>query len=75
MALAHDLPAFPIVLGHRVLDGDDGILFHPADHERGELLGGEAALFEAELVKTVVIQIGGGDVERDADFAARRVAG
>ncbi|MPM30051.1 hypothetical protein SDC9_76593 [bioreactor metagenome] len=67
------LPAFPVLLVQRVLDGDDREAVDPllvdGDHLVGGLLGA------LEDVLAVLVELGGGDVERHRDVLARLQAG
>ena len=73
----HQLPAFPVVLGQAVFDGDDRVLVDPRLPEGDHLLAGELLAFLAQVVLLglFVVQFGGGRVEGDADLLAGLVAG
>lgn len=76
--VGEEFPAVPIVFGHAVLDGDDGVLLNPAfpevDHLGSIVLlaRGPTHLVETRLG---VVVLGGCSIETDEDVLARTVAG
>jgi hypothetical protein len=71
--VGEDLPAFPVVLVQRVLDGDQRVVGNEFGVV-GAHLGGAQGL-ALELVGTVLEELGGGDVQGQGDVLARGVAG
>ena len=68
-------PAVPIVLGHAVLDGEDGIALHQVLVESHHLIGAEAFALALHLVLAALEELAGGDVETQRHLLARLVAG
>ena len=66
-------PALPVVLGQRVLDGDERVVRDEVGVVRGHVGGG--LLLALERVRAVLEELGGGDVERERDVLAGREAG
>ena len=68
-------PVFPAFLVERVLDGDDRVLVDEVlvvvEHVGGVTL----FTVEAVLAGLLVVELGGGDIQADADLLARLVAG
>jgi len=64
-----------VVLGERVLDGDDGIGVEPAQEHGVQLLGGERAVLEREVVAPAAMELRRRHIERDGDVGARLEAG
>ena len=68
-------PAFPVILGQTVLDGDDGIFVDPLlvqlDHPVGILLAGAALL---EDVQSILIELARRGIERERDLLAGCIA-
>ena len=68
-------PSLPIVLVEGILDGDDGILLNVADVEVGELDASEplrgvrVGVLEVEVVLSILVKLGGGNVESDLDLS------
>src|SRR2546430_13251265 len=75
-ALGQGFPAGPVVLGHAILDGNDGVLFHPVrpvrDHLHGRVYGLVRLL---ENVVGFVVELAGGWIESDAHLLAWFVTG
>ena len=72
--LAHQrAPAGPVVLGQRVLDGDDREVVDPLGVDVGHLVGGQAAALEG--VAAVGEELGAGHVEGQGDVGAQLEAG
>ncbi len=72
------LPARPVAFGQAVLDGDDRVLADPVLVERDHLVAGLdalARLLQHVVLRLVVPELAGGDVERDVHVLAGRVAG
>ena len=67
------LPAVPVVLVERVLDGDDRVRRHEVGVVGGHLLGG--LLLALEGVLLLVVELAGRDVERERDVLAELEAG
>src|SRR5690606_18805728 len=64
-----DLPAFPVVLGHAVFDGNDGVLVAPGGEQVGKVLRGQRyAAFTRQIVFTVTIEFGAGAVQAQRDL-------
>ena len=76
-ALGHQLPAFPVVLAHAVLDGDDGVLIDKAFPHIDHLLAGHdgAALGQVVALILFVVPVGNCAVDRDLEVLAGLVAG
>src|SRR5262249_25881545 len=71
-------PAFPVVFGKAVFDGNDGILADPGVPEVDHLVARNlalVALLEDVLVLFLVVELAGGWIERDGDLLAGLVAG
>jgi len=71
-------PAVPVVLGHAVLDGDDGVAVDPVFPEVAHLGGRQlvaGAPFELVDVLVGVVEFAGGGVEGYEDVLAGAVAG
>lgn len=77
--IGEDLPAFPVVLVHTVLDGVDGVLLNELLEELGLLGGGElgsvGTLLPGVVVYAVLVELGGSAVETDGHVLAGYVAG
>ena len=69
------LPAVPVVLGHAVLDADDGVGRDPLDIIVHHLGGAEGDAFLGQDVFAVLIELAGGRVQGDKAVLARFVAG
>ena len=65
------LPAVPVVLGQAVLDGDDRVAVDQSAVEVDHLGGGAGAALAAKLVLAVLVELGGGAVQGEADVLAR----
>jgi len=72
-ALGHGLPAVPVLLVQRILDGDQRVGIHQFGVVADHLLGG--LLRTLELVGPVLVELGSGDVESQGDLLAGFVAG
>ena len=59
-----------VVLGQRVLDGDDGIAVDPAGQQVAKAVAVHRPALEAEVVAAVPVELGGGDVEGDRHLVA-----
>ena len=71
-------PAAPIVFGHAVFDGDDGIFFHPTGPIGSHLAAGVhgfVGLLEDVRAGGFVVKLAGGGIKCDAHLVARFVAG
>ena len=68
-------PAVPIVLGHAVLDGDDGIAGAEARQIIRHAGGIQSLALARERILAVLEEFAGGAVEREADLFAGLVAG
>lgn len=66
-------PALPVALVQRVLDGDQRVVVDQAGVELDHL--GRGALGALERVHALAVELGGGDVERQAQVGAQHVAG
>ncbi|MDT4834564.1 hypothetical protein FQZ97_682050 [compost metagenome] len=74
--IGQQLPAFPIVFGHAVFDGDDRVLVAPGSQQVGEFLRGQRnAAFTGQRVLAVAVELGAGAVQAQGDLRARLVAG
>src|SRR5260370_4766740 len=76
--LRKSLPAGPIVFGHAVFDGNDGIFFGPVgpvgDHLKRSV-SGFVGLLENVFATGFVVELAGGGIERDAYLLAGLVSG
>ncbi len=70
------LPAFPIILGESVFDGNDGILFNPIGPEIHHLVAGQFTTFFAKVVEFGVffIKLGGCRVECNCHIFTSSIA-
>ena len=68
------LPAFPVVLGKSVLDGDNRILRAKSLIELDHLVRGQFSAFGSEVVETVLVNFAGSGVKDNADIFAGFVA-
>ena len=74
--LAHQrAPAGPVVLGQRVLDGDDREVVDPLLVDRGHLVGGLGAALPGVEPRALGEELGAGDVEGQGDVGAQLEAG
>ena len=76
--LGHDFPAFPVVFGAAVFDGDDGVVLHEFGVAGAEVGGAHfdaAALAQDVELAVGVVKFAGGDVEGEGDVAPGFVAG
>ena len=71
--VGHRLPAVPVALVERVLDGDQRVGRDEVGVVVDHLGGGLGATLEG--VAALVVELGGGDVEREGDLLAGGVAG
>jgi len=69
------LPARPIVFGHAIFDGDDRVLPHPFRQQFRELLAIAFPALDRETILSVLVEMAGGDVERDGYIFSRSVPG
>src|SRR6185295_936144 len=67
-------PAFPVVFRQAVLDGDDRVAVAQPGQVGDEVGGGVLLALAGQVVDAVGVDLGGGDVERQGDLLARRVA-
>ncbi|EDT89704.1 hypothetical protein BIFLAC_02337 [Bifidobacterium animalis subsp. lactis HN019] len=68
-------PVFPAFLLERILDGDDRELVDELLVEVEHVLGITVLTIEVVLAGLLVVELGGGDIEGDADLLARLIAG
>ena len=71
------LPVVPVAFGAAVFDADDRVLAAELDVEVDQLVAGDGlagALLEG-VGAVAVVELGGGDIEREEDLLARLVAG
>ena len=68
-------PAVPVVLGHAVLDGDDGIALDQLGQFAGHLRGAQHPPLARQVVLAVLEELRGGAVQRQRHLLARLVAG
>ena len=67
-------PALPIVLGHAVLDGEDGIARDQIGIEIDHLAGLKALALALELILAIVEELGRSRIERNRHILARPIA-
>src|SRR5690606_22000776 len=73
--LAQNAPAVPIVFGHAVFDGDDGVLVAPVGQQIGKVLRAQGhAAFAGQVVFAVAVELGSGAVQGQSDLGAGFVA-
>lgn len=68
-------PALGIVLGQRVLNGDDGIAPDPVEQERAQRVAVQIPSLVRQGIASVSPELGGRDIERDRHVLARSQAG
>ncbi len=77
--VGENLPAFPVVLGHTVLDGVDGVFLNELLEELGLLFGSElgsvGTLLPGVVVNAVLVELRRSAVEADGHILAGHVAG
>ena len=68
----HQLPAFPVILGQAVFDGDDRVLVDPFGPEGDHLRAGQFLAFLAQVVGLglFVVELGGSRVEGNGHLFA-----
>ncbi len=70
------LPAFPVVFGHAVFDGDNRVTINEVGVEINHVCGGLLLLgFILEDVFAILVELTGGDIECQQDIFPRLVAG
>ena len=76
-AIHEHLPAFPVILGHAVLEGDDRVLLDEISVHIDHLLAGHdrAALRQVVAAVLRVEPLGAGAVDGDHEIVIRLVAG
>ena len=76
-AVHEHLPAFPVILGHAVLEGDDRVLLHEVGIHVDHLLAGhdDAALRQMIAAVLGVEPLGAGTVDGNHEIVIRLVAG
>jgi len=74
--ISQRFPSIPIIFGHAVFDRNDRILISPALPKRNHFITREfAAIGFFENVRTTVVKLTGGRVERQQNVTARFVSG
>ena len=76
-AIHEHLPAFPVILGHAVLEGDDRVLLNEASIHIDHLLAGHDSAALRQMIATVlrVEPLRAGAVDSDHEIVIRLVAG
>ena len=73
--VGENAPALPVILGHAVLDGDDGVAVDQVFEIFRHTLAIEGLALAGHDIFAVLVEFGGGGIERQRDILARRVAG
>ena len=67
-------PALPVIFGHAVFDGADGVAVAELGEVGHQLVRAVAQPSPAQLIAAVFVELAGGAIERNVELTSRRVA-